>query len=399
MKIKYLLLCGLLFACVQNIHLHAQTATTVIKVTSPIQELRNDWLDPGAVNLTNDQTEPYKSGYLTPDEARRFLGGLGPQFLTKTTIINVLRWKDSAHTAIQFQNWYVYDPTPSKLSFYIESKEQLFKTTAIAGRTDLQFVYIHFNADLSAGQEEYVKDATEPNPTLKYPVSYTITTSKQQTQFIQDVHTLLNVLGVVAPTAKVSNAEMIQPSPSPGYFSVTSFQSQWNTSTITIAATLDAAGGTDGTKDKAGSTATQLLSQSYTNAKPSWLGLSAGVPINSYKDVKYQQSSGTLTPSTITQQNVYVFLDGYIPPALPTLTSIRYIPHPLIGLPIKGKVFRHTMVGGGIGLRWIEIFGGVIFDTENSQVTGSAGNSTQITYQSVYGVKISISALSTALKK
>lgn len=56
------------------------------------------------------------------------------------------------------------------------------------------------------------------------------------------------------------------------------------------------------------------------------------------------------------------------------------------------------MLGGGIGFHWLEPFGGVIFDTQNKQVTGPNLNKTHVTYQAVFGLKMSMSALATALK-
>jgi len=122
------------------------------------------------------------------------------------------------------------------------------------------------------------------------------------------------------------------------------------------------------------------------------------VQITSYKDITYQSSSGTLVPSSITKQDVYFFLDGYVPPVLPSLASFRYIPQPFFGLPIKGEVLRHSMLGFGVGMHWLEPFGGVVFDTQNNQVKGANVNKTGITYKYVFGLKISMSAVAKALK-
>jgi hypothetical protein len=382
----------------------AQPKTSVYKVTSPIQSLNTQL---GAT--INNSTPPYSSGTINPDNKQviALLQSLGADTKT-TTIIHLLRWNDKDHTTVMFQKWYLYDPTPSKSSFYLESKAQMFQQSAIPGRTHFQFVYIHLNFDFTKGQDEWMAEPTpkEPTPTLKHPINYTITVAKAQTQFIQDLQTLLQILKVVNPLTAAAATT------SPGYFSVTTFDScsdvtctnPWPTSTITIAAQLDSSSKTETTttvKDKstkATSASGQLTSNTYHNERPTWIGLSAGVPITSYKDVTFQQSSGTLVPKTTTQQNVYIFLDGYLPPVLPTLTNFRYIPHPFFGLPLKGEVFRHTMLGGGIGFHWLEPFGGVIFDTQNKQVTGPNLNKTHVTYQAVFGLKMSMSALATALK-
>ena len=320
----------------------SQAKTNVYKVTSPIQSLATQL---GAA--INDSTEPYHTGEMSPDRGQvvALLTSLGAAS-DKTTIIHLLRWNDASRTTVMFQKWYLYDPTPSKTSFYLASKKQIFQQTAIPGRTALQFVYIHLNFNLAANESEWRAPATvaDPTPGLAHPINYTITITKTQTQFIQDLQTLLQILKVVTPMAAAGVT------PAPGYFSVTTFNScsdvtcrqPWTTSSITISGSLDSANKTQGAttpKDKNNnptSVSGQLTSNTYHNEKPIWIGLSAGVPITSYKDVTYQQSSGTLVPSTTTQQNAYVFLDGYLPPVLPTLTSFRYIPHPFFGAAPQG---------------------------------------------------------------
>lgn len=368
------LLCS--FSCV------AQSDTEVFKVTSPIQTLGTQI----GANVADD-AEPYKSGVLNPSSAEAILTALGAD-ARKTTIIHVLRWTDPEHTQTKFQKWYLYDPTPSTISFYLQSKQQVFQSTAIPGRRDFQFIYIHLNADLGGGEGEW-KLVTAAGTTLKHPVSYTITVTKQQTQFLRDLNTVLQILGVVGAAADVAK---------PGYYSVSTFKSQWDTSSISIAASLDSGNKTQGKGDGQNSASNQLASKTYANEKPSWIGLSAGVPITKYKDVTFQSSSSTLVPSSITKQDVYLFVDGYVPPVLPSLSSFRYLPHPFFGLPIKGKVLRHSMLGVGIGLHWLEPFGGVIFDTENNEVKGPSVHKTQLKIQPVFGLKISVSAVAKALK-
>jgi hypothetical protein len=349
----------------------------------------------------SEDAEPYKSGLLTPEAAPALLAALNAD-KSKTTIIHILRWKDPDHSTVKFDKWYLYDPTPSKSSFYLETKLQIFQSTAIPGRKDLQFVYIHLNAVLASGTSEWKAPGSvlDPTPILAHPVNYTITVTKAQTQFIQDLQTLAQILKVYSPAAAAAATSC-------GYYSFTLFTSQWTTSTITIAASLDSTNKTKpaaspanaaGIPANAKSASNQLTSKTYNNERPSWVGLSAGVPITSFKDITYQQTSSTLTPTSITQQNAYVFIDGYFPPVLPTLTTFRYIPHPFFGLPIKGEVFRHAMIGGSIGAHWLEPFGGVVFDTQNNQVKSATNNKTSITYQAVFGLKVSVSALGKALK-
>ena len=328
----------------------AQSDTDVFKLTSSIQTLGGQL----GTDIT-DTAEPYKSGDLSPANVGKVLKDLGADN-TKTTIIHLLRWKDAEHTQVKFQKWFLYDPTPSKLTFYLQSEKEVFQRTAIPGRKDFQFVYIHLNAVLASGPSEW-QVVGAGGTALKHPVNYTVTVSKQQTQFLQDLKSTLQILGVLATASEEVK---------PGYYSVSTFQSQWTTSSISITGTLDSKNESKAATATQKDASNQIASKTYTNERPSWIGLSAGVPLTTYKDITFQSSSGTLVPNSITKQDVYIFLDGYLPPVLPTLTGFRYLPHPFFGLPIKGEVLRHSMVGAGIGLHWIEPFGGFIFETRKT---------------------------------
>jgi hypothetical protein len=448
----------------------AQSDQDVIRVTGPVRQIPSVQGIP--VPPKDGSTEPYKTGLLSPKDAEKLLETLvGVDKAKMTTIIHLLRWSDAEHTTVLFQKWYLYDPHPSKTSFYLQSEQQGFERTAIPGRKELQFVYIHLNHNLenppnerewepysqidpnnpqpviwpsssttnvnsihvaasrrvatvvTLGQNGFAKNqeiclswpkfkktqtagticgrvstiidsttlqlstsnalpdlnvlnctntckAIPRIPTLKNPISYTITVTKEKTQFVQDLQTVLQILGVTVPAAGAIEAEKQPAVPPPGYYSVSTFQSRWSTSSIGIAASLN--GNSKSPPAPAGSTtpgatANQLASATYHNEKPAWIGLSAGIPITTYKDVVFQTSSGTLVPQSITQQKAYVFLDGYIPPVLPSLVSFRYIPHPFVGFPLKGEVFRHVMVGGGVGVHWLEPFGGVVLTRKTTR--------------------------------
>jgi len=381
-----------------------QSNTVVTKITSPVQSL------PAAVfggekgdKVTIDATvDPYKSGALTKSTALKALQSIGCKdsgtdpsatcFTNVTTIIHILRWQDLGHTKTMFDKWYIYDPTSSRSSFYIPSSAE-FTGTSIPGRTNFQLVYFHLNFDLTKGTREFEQDNADNTTTLIHPVSYSVTVTKAQTQFLQDLKTVLQLANITKAAAVTA--------PPVGYYSIATFTSQWTTSTITISASLDSGdqNAASKTASKATDKSTQLVSQTFNNEKPTWLGLSGGVQVTSYKDITYQTASGSLAPSTVTSKNVYLFLDGYIPPVLSGLRTFRYIPHPTFGVPLKGKVLRHTMLGGAIGLKWLEPYGGVVFDTENAQVKGSttSNRGTSLTLQPVFGLKISISAVAKAV--
>jgi hypothetical protein len=367
----------------------AQSNTVVTAITAPVQTL-DDTVFGGTTGDPNNPVidatkEPYKSGKLEEGAAAGIISKLNGS-ASKTTIIHILRWGDAGHSKAMFDKWYVFDPTPSRTAFYIPRSAE-FTGTSIPGRTDFQLIYVHLNFNLTLGESEWKQSTAGSPPKLIHPVSYSVTVSKAQTQFLQDLKSIVQILGYNIPAGNHA--------PSPGYFAVSTFTSQWTTSTITVTASLDA--DNKNTASTSTNQSTKLTSQVFTNEKPSWIGLSAGVQISSYRDVTYQSSSSTLIPSSITSKDVYLFVDGYVPPVIPGLRTFRYIPHPTFGMPITGKTLRHTMLGGAIGLKWIEPYGGVVFDTENQQVKGTT-HSNSLTIQPVFGLKISISAAAKALK-
>jgi len=348
-----------------------------------------------------------KKGELNAGDVRLMIDALFPSATvappdSETVVIfHTLGWKDKDHTAANFDKWYVYDPHSHTYDLYVKSAQQLLEGTIIAGQRKFRLVYLHFNADLNptGTDDESITSCPEgyAPPCLKHPVAYNVVVSKQQTQFIQDLHTVLGIVGV--PVAAVHAAPPQAPL-SVGYWSYSDFTSQYTTSSIKITASLTAAQKTvvgrtaDSGSQNAASNA--LATQTYANEKPSYVGLSFAVPVTSYKDVTYQSSTGTLVPSSITQQKVYVTFDVYLPPAQPGLAAFRWIPHPFVGLPIKGKVLQHTMAGLAVGLPWFEPFAGIVFDRQNAAVNNT---SQRTTFKGIFGFKVSVSAVAKALKK
>jgi len=401
----------LVFASISMSQSNSDTQT--FAVTSPINILQK----PDLVKLRN-AANLSTTGEINAADA---LGTLQDLFGTLPTpvaatdsetvvIIHVLGWKDAAHTTAKFDKWYVYDPHSHTYDFYVKTKQQLFEGTTIAGRTKYRFVYIHFNVDLnpdgSTSDESITQTCLDNLGTswtdkcLLHPVSYNVAVSKQQTQFIQDLNTVLQMVLPGASTAKDLRAPPPPPIRSVGYWSYSDFNSQYSTSSIKVTASLESTstpvkGKTAGAAGQ-NTASNQLATQTYANEKPSYIGLSFAVPVTSYKDVTYQSSSGTLAPSSITQQNVYVTFDAYFPAAQPGLAAFRWVPHPFAGLPIKGKVLQHTMAGVAFGLPWFEPFAGIVFDRQNSSLNGE---SQKTTFKGIFGFKVSVSAVAKAIKK
>jgi hypothetical protein len=394
----------LVFASVSMSQSNSETQTFAI--TSPINVLHKSDLD-ALPNASDLSTQGEINAGDAPDTIKalfKTLANVAPPDSDTVVIIHVLGWKDAAHSGSKFDKWYVFDPHSHTYDFYVKTAQQLFEGTTIAGRTKYRFVYIHFNFDLnpdgSKPDESIQSDVSLcPDKTsicLLHPVSYNVVISKQQTQFMQDLNTVLKIagLGGLIPAGK----ELPAPSSrSVGYWSYSDFTAQYSTSSIKLTASLASppTGKAAGTAQQ-NAASSQLASQTYANEKPSYIGLSFAVPVTSYKDVTFQSSTGTFAPSSITQQNVYVTFDAYFPAAQPGLAAFRWVPHPFAGLPIKGKVLQHTMAGLAFGLPWFEPFAGIVFDRQNASVNGT---SQRTTFKGVFGFKVSVSAVAKALKK
>jgi hypothetical protein len=85
------------------------------------------------------------------------------------------------------------------------------------------------------------------------------------------------------------------------------------------------------------------------------------------------------------------------PPVQPSWTAIRYIPHPFFGMPIKKQPLRNTTLGLGMGWRWLEPFGSVVFNVQQRKdAAGKLKN--HPVYKGAWGLKISVSDVAKALK-
>jgi hypothetical protein len=294
----------------------------------------------------------------------------------RTYFVHVSR-NEGPGSKSSYNKWYIYDPQEPKNRYYIQTDEQAITRTVIGGRSDFTLVSLHIRY-----AEPRTPAAAKPD---KFPVKYVISIKKEKTQFAQDLEKLLTM--VDAP-AFVKNLAGLAGVKEPFIYAITTdFSSPYETSSIGIAAGIAAASGDD----------SEALSSTinYRNEAPTWYGLSFAVPVTSYKDVTFDKASSVLTPKTITRQSVYANIDLYFPKVLPGLTQARYIPHLFAGIPIKGKVMKHPMIGVGVGFKYLEPFAGIVYDMENQASNGSHDP----VFKALFGIKVSVSAVSDALKK
>ncbi len=379
---------------------------------------------PGTATCVNKPSAGGNSWFGAPPPA--------PTTDTSVTIFHILRWADATHQNVKFQSWYIYDPARNDAWTYLKKQRTAYETgTYIAGRQSFRLIAVHLDSQFLGSTSESFSGVAG-GLKLKHPFGYKVNIAKTQTQLQQDASTVLSILGLTkAAAAPADNLfeEKLAPPPPPGeigYFLIYDFHSAMSTSNVTVSVSLPAdnpskntpdptltssfvanpnavvpkakatkgAKASTGAQGGSGSQANSLGSQTYHNEKPALFGLSAVVPITSYKDLTY--SAGAVSPTTVNRQNIYITGNLYLPPVAIGSTSFRWLPHPFVGLPIKGQPLRNSLYGISAGWQYFEPFFGVVLDVQ--QIKDAAGNpENHFVRKGVYGVSISISALSKAL--
>ena len=343
--------------------------------------------EPNPLRSISSNTALYGSGTLTDaNQARALLAALNVPY-DKPVIINIVWWVDPKAALAKYSQWYIYDPcTP--LGYWMPNGPPITGAT-LPGVKDFYFLYVHFYRDLG-----FSKTADIPPGADVF--TYTVTITKQPSQFRQDLQTLASLVNFPLPSALFGFAPTKQYSP--GYYAYQEIKTPLDTSSVVVSvAAKKSSPNTPAASADQGEAPQKLTPNTYANQPPSYLGLSFAMPVTSYKDVTYVPSTGTVGPTTVTRQNVYATLDFYYPPAVPDQQwlTVRWIPHPFIGLPLTGKVFEHSMIGVGLGFGWLEAYAGEIYDTENR---GPGGHKSH-TWERSFGIKLSVTAVARLLKK
>jgi hypothetical protein len=150
---------------------------------------------------------------------------------------------------------------------------------------------------------------------------------------------------------------------------------------------------------------TSLGKQAFHNEDGSWITLGISVPLNSYKDISFQQSTTTsgpmLQPTSITRQNIYASVGFYYPRVDPLNTRFSWIPHPIIGIPITTSPLRRSMAGLGVGLNWVEPFAAVVFNDTQVRPTNTTDPTrlnNHLVIKGIFGINLPLSTAAKLLK-
>ena len=310
----------------------------------------------------------------------------------RTTFYHVLAFQNQNHDKTTYQHWYVHDIVKNPFGTFLTKTHQgLFQASFVRGEQDFQLIYIHF---LAKENEQF----TNAKNQLLHPIGYQITIAKRPPQLLTDAQALFQLVGWIGAGGAAA-AALQTTDPVIGYFTVFQFHSSYNRSNIIIAGKLQE---DDSTPTKPGETATtaanDAIKHAYTNEGTQLVGLSIAVPLNSYRDVDYNQTNNTLEATTIKRENIYAVANIYIPKVDIGQTLFRYLPHPLFGVPIKGQPLRHLMAGLAIGLNWAEPFAGIVFDRQQRPIAaGSTTLEDHLVRKLVVGINIPIATAKAAL--
>jgi hypothetical protein len=403
--------------------------------------------DPNPLSPIGAATPLYGTGTLSDaNQARELLAALGVP-INKPVLINIVWWVDPKAALAEYSQWYLYNPC-APLGYWMPNGPAITDFT-LPGVKDFYFLYVHFYKDLGFSKAADIPPGADV-------FTYTVTITKQPSQFRQDLQTLAGLVNFPLPITLSSFARstLLSTQHSPGYYAFQEIKSQLDTSSIVVSVAAASNSGdalnspaasadqeqapqtptpkiksglstssivvgtsgasksgrppttpaaTSANQGQAAASADQgqapqkLTPNTYANQPPSYVGLGFAMPITSYKDVTYVPTSGTVGPTTVTRQNLYATLDFYFPPAVPDQQwlTLRWIPHPFVGLPLTGKVFEHPMAGIALGFGWLEAYAGEIYDTEN---VGPGGRESH-KWERCFGIKLSVTAVAQLLKK
>ncbi len=298
-----------------------------------------------------------------------------------TYILHVIKWADAAHQTSPVQHWYLYDANSTKDTFTYESGDEVLTRQSLAGRDN--FVLISFQ--ISSAPDDTSKD--EMSLFLDKATSYTIDIAKQKTQLAANIKT---ALGLVWPAAGPKLAEAAgRPCFYAAYCVVTvpvSFSTNIVDDLNPFGTAKNAASIVITPANEAKSAKESLTTATYTDEAPSFLGASFAMPVTSYNELNVDQSTGTVTPKSVTRQSLYFTLDFYVPRVESSLMQLCYLPHLFVGVPFSGKPLKRPMGGVAISLKYFEVFYGAVYDMENKNAAGAKN----AVWKSVFGVKLPI---------
>ena len=148
---------------------------------------------------------------------------------------------------------------------------------------------------------------------------------------------------------------------------------------------------------------TEIGKQSFLNEGLYWYDFSLALPVKTYNEFRYNQTSGGITVNKIEKVNVWALFNAGIPRDL-TKTHLQYIPTFVYGMPIAGQPLKHHMFGGAIGLNRANFFVGVrmdrkVFVTDYTRPLSGSNTFQLWRTHLTYGINFPVGTVVDALKQ
>jgi hypothetical protein len=150
-------------------------------------------------------------------------------------------------------------------------------------------------------------------------------------------------------------------------------------------------------------TTSELGKNTYQNEKKYWYDFSLALPLQSYNEFRYDQTSNQITAAKIDKKNVWAFLNLGVPRDTSHMEA-QYIPTFLYGIPITSQPLHHHIFGGAVGLNLVNVFFGVRLDRKPFDLDFSkplTGNNVEQKWRThfTYGINFPVGTIVKALGK
>jgi hypothetical protein len=231
------------------------SATTTLNLSTPVSAISGGFgvytvslkqllaLSPDArKNLLANQT------IASPEDLNTLLANIvDPSIRSQATayIVNIVRWKDVAHTGQPTSNWYVFesemvDSTGTKTAqhFYLESDQDVVKRTTLQGQKNILLVYLYLRADDSAPIDP---GTSEDHLMQRHANAYKAVLTEEPSAFKSDLKTLLGILNIPALNA-ASNLIPTAADTVEGFTAAYLMTDSYDTSTIQLSTAYDFTG-------------------------------------------------------------------------------------------------------------------------------------------------------------
>jgi hypothetical protein len=150
----------------------------------------------------------------------------------------------------------------------------------------------------------------------------------------------------------------------------------------------------------------------FSNEGKHYWDVSVGIPIKKISEVKFDTTNNVVTPTQTSTTNAFALLNFYYPPIdlASSTNSLNLIPHPIAGVAMAKQPLHKILVGGAIGVSYVELYAGALLVKQQKLTglqTGNTATPSQLAaashgaYETQFsiGINVPVRALIAASKK